>query len=135
MKILRFLIGPLFWIGATWTAINYGPKMIAGIRSGKPLADAIAGVREEASSKNVLGESENGSENKIKLPNPPKFVQQVPEYVREIIKETTNQIIQTGSTTIQQTTENVTANVCQQIILEMQRQCNPELTPEPTKGQ
>lgn len=135
MKILRFLIGPLFWIGATWTAINYGPEMIARAQGKKPLTNAIVNVREEASSKNVLGETESESKNGIKLPSPPKSVQQVPDYVKEIIRETTNQIIQTGSTTIQQTTENVTANVCQQIILEIQKQCDTTPTPKPTKSE
>lgn len=131
MKILRLLIGPLFWIIATWMTINYAPGMIAKAQGKNPPSDIAKNNSGEISLKNVLGESESENENKngIKLPNPPKSVQQIPDYVKEIIRETTHQIVQTGSTTIQQTTENVAGNVCQQIMMEIQKQCSSAPTP------
>lgn len=143
VKLLKLLIVPVFWIGVTYVGIIYGPKILSNLKDGKPIFQPTNKQNGDTAN-NILGENSNDgavSEKKpLELPPPPKSVQEIPDYAREVAKVAAEQAVQTGSTAVQETTDKITENVCQQIILELQKQCGvtittPEVTSEPTKSE
>lgn len=136
MKLLKLLVVPLFWIGVTWAGIKYGPEMMANAKSGKPI---INRVKELNVDDKVLGEDSNESSNKtqrqIMLPSPPQSIQQIPDYAKAVAGEVADKALQTGTEAVQQTAGKISENICQQIILELQKQCSSTPTPEPTKSE
>lgn len=103
------ILGPVFWIAATYLAITYGPELIAKARG-------ESGV-------SILGqESENKTgDNRPKLPATP---QEVPQFVREIIERTTNTVIEKGQSQVEEKKTEVVKSTCGQIIAEIEKQCN-----------
>lgn len=117
------IIGPVFWIAATYLAMTYGPELVAKARG-------ESGVRSQESevgqnlNQTILGqESENNAEENgsFKLPASP---QEVPQYVREIIERTTNTVIERGQSQVEEKKTEVVKNTCGQIIAEIEKQCN-----------
>lgn len=140
MKIVKLLIGPVFWIGITYAAIRYGPEIINNAKSGQPLINRA----ENKNADKVLGEENNENirqtPKQIILPPPPKSVQEIPDYAKAVAGEVADKALQTGTEAVQQTAGKVSENVCQQIITELQKQCGSEISvpspsPEPTKSE
>ncbi|KKS55617.1 MAG: hypothetical protein UV20_C0024G0008 [Candidatus Magasanikbacteria bacterium GW2011_GWA2_42_32] len=125
------IIGPIFWIGATYLAITYGPGWVNKLR-GKSAIENSGGQIRQNLNKSILGrESENatGEDNKStlgkiipdKLPASP---QEVPQYIKEIIERTMTTVVERGQTEVEEKKTEVVKSTCGQIIAEIEKQCN-----------
>ncbi len=124
------IIGPVFWIAATYLTMTYWPQ-IAAKAQGKPLPVKSEGNLTDRLSLPILGqeserteESDEGTLSKILPPKLPASPQEIPQYVKEIIERTTTTIVEKGQTEVEEKKTEVVKNTCGQIIAEIEKQCN-----------
>jgi len=127
------ILGPIFWIAATYLALTYGPIIFAGMKGEIPKQNISQKMFDESPEfiKNVLGEQTNqpaGSSDSGTTRQPPitspQTPDQIPEFIREIIERSSTQIIEKSTEKVSETRAEVTDNVCSQIITEVQKQCD-----------
>lgn len=123
--------GPLFWIFATYLVVTFGPILAARIQGNISMEEAKEKIMIETPdlAKSVLGTNQGISEEKkviVDWRDLPNSVQEIPQYIREIIEKTTERVVEVGTTTIHETTEKVSEDVCDQIIVELKKQCKIE---------
>lgn len=120
--IVRMIIGPLFWITATYLAVTYGPSLVSK-RSITPSVTAPGALTDHP----VLG-SESSSVQPTpaagRLPanllaDPDKTAQAI----KDLLDQTTTSVLQKGTTQVEQSREALVTSVCTQIISEVQKQC------------
>ena len=125
VKFLRLIAGPLFWIGLTWAGITYGPDVIAGIQGKKSVGEVKGKIIEKSA-----------ISTEIKQATPPKNLEEIPMYAKQVVEIAADRVIQSGISTAQQTKEQVALGVCEQIITEVRKQCGMvSPTPEPIKSE
>lgn len=126
------ILGPIFWIAATYLALTYGPIVLARAKGEIPKEEFGQKIVDSSPEfiKNVLGEQTdessdtNESSNKQPALNPPQTPDQIPDFIQEIIQRSTTQIIEKSTEKVTETRAGVTDNVCSQIISEVQKQCD-----------
>jgi hypothetical protein len=116
----RTIIGPAFWIGATYLAMTYGPGWLAKMQ-GKPAVENKGEQIRQNLSRAILGQE---SENKIIPDKLPESPQEIPQYVKEIIERITTTVVEKGQTQVEEKKIEVVKNTCGQIIAEIEKQCN-----------
>ncbi len=114
------IIGPAFWIGATYVAMTYGPQIVAKVQ-GKSIAGRNPEQIRQNLSQSILGQE---SENKIIPDKLPAAPQEIPQYVKEIIEKITTVVVEKGQTQVEEKKTEVVKNTCGQIIAEIEKQCN-----------
>lgn len=128
--LIKRAIGPLAWIVLTVVAMTYGPVLLERL-NGKITPEQIHSRIVERSPeplRSILGETASPVEEESSSPQPLSRLRisspaDASGLIREIVEKTTTQIIEKGSSEASKTKAEVTANVCSQIIEEIQKQC------------
>ena len=125
------IIGPAFWIGATYLGVTYGPELVAKMQGKPVVVDKGEQIRQNLSrsilgqeSENAAGEDSKSTLRKIIPDKLPASPQEIPQYVREIIEKTTTVVVEKGQTEVEEKKTEVVKNTCGQIIAEIEKQCN-----------
>jgi len=125
------IIGPAFWIGATYLGVTYGPGWLAKMQGKSVAGKNPEQIRQNLSqsilgqeSENATGEDSKSTLRKIIPDKLPASPQEIPQYVREIIEKITTVAVEKGQTQVEEKKIEVVRNTCGQIIAEIEKQCN-----------
>lgn len=131
------LLSPVFWIAITALTMTYGPVVYGRLRGTIPPQELKNRLLEKSPGplRSVLGEQKQSDSGTIStasttsvsveklLPPIPKSPQEIPQFFEEAVKQATQQIIEKGNTQVIETRQEVTKNVCTQIVKAIETQC------------
>lgn len=133
------LVAPVFWIAATALAMTYGPVLFGLARGAVRPQDIKSRLLEKspAALRSILGAktpSEGGSiasgtstgtsiGSSYTLPPIPHSLPELPQFFQAAVSQTTQQIIDRGNAQVTETRQEVTKNVCSQIVKAIETQC------------
>lgn len=137
----------LFWIATTYAGMTYGPVLVGRLTGHIPrdqfaqtLIAKTPGPIQSIFNKNAdIASEEDGSVRAAhssrppivqNLPPIPSSPREIPEYIREVVNTTTNQVIEKSAHVVTQTTGQATQNVCHQIVTEIQKKCDIQTSTE-----
>lgn len=130
------LLPPLLWISLTYLVTTYGAEIISKVKGKDVLNQNEAQVQTEESV-TVLGEGSGERsfelaetdeaapevKNQSSLETSSSPPTQLPQYIKEIIEKTTIQVIEKSTQEVEEKKEQVTTNVCRELISEIEKQC------------
>lgn len=136
-----------FWIITTYLGMTYGPVVVGRLTGRIPkdqfsqtlIANSPQPIRSILSKQTDTASDAEGSVSAAQtsrppivqnLPPIPSDPREIPEYIREVVNTTTNQVIEKGTEAVSQTTHQATQNVCQQVVTEIQKKCDIQTSSE-----
>ncbi len=133
------VLSPLFWIAGTFTVMTYGPVLFGLATGAVRPQDLTARLLEKspAALRSVLGAHTSDGGGSITsgtststtlsaphtLPPIPHSLPELPQFFQAAVSQTTQQIIDKGNEQVTQTRQEVTKNVCSQIVKAIETQC------------
>lgn len=115
---------PFFWITMTYLTITYGPVALGRIKGEIKSAEVKQQIinRSPQPIKLILGDQTQTIDSSSEV-QPLKPAGQISTYVQNVIDDATKAVIDKGSSQLEETKQQTTSIVCNQIITEVQKQC------------